>query len=189
MINSLNYLFTDFYCLPIVDILIFLSVPTWFFLRLRCHFGHQLLWKVAVFVVTIAWISVITYSTVTGRNNNLGPILKLAPLHSYREVLNGGNREILRSNFMNAVLFYPAGLLLASLLPEKWHAGRRLLIVLLLCTHLSLAVELTQYRYCLGLAQTDDVIHNAMGACLGAVVFLVIPKVIKQIRIRRGAIV
>lgn len=166
MINSLNSLFTDFYCLPIVDILIFLSVPTWFFLRLRCRFGHHLLWKVAVFVVTIAWISVITYSTVTGRSNNLGPILKLAPLHSYREVLNGGNREILRSNFMNVVLFFPPGLLLASLLPQKWF-WYKVFVILFLFAGISIAVESAQYYYSIGQAEIDDVIHNTLGALIG----------------------
>ena len=87
---------------------------------------------------------------------------------------------------MNAVLFYPAGLLMISLLPEKWHSLLKLLIVLILFTGFSLSIEFVQYRYHLGLAQTDDVIHNALGAYLGAAVFLLIPKVIKQIRIRRG---
>ena len=36
------------------------------------------------------------------------------------------------------------------------------------------------YRYSLGLAQTDDVIHNALGALIGAAVIFIIPAVCKK---------
>ena len=41
------------------------------------------------------------------------------PLRSYWLLFSGGNPEIYRSCFMNAVLFYPGGLLLAELLPQR----------------------------------------------------------------------
>lgn len=75
---------------------------------------------------------------------------------------------------MNAALFYPAGLLLAELLPETWHSGRRFAVSLGALAGLSLLIELAQYRFGLGLAQTDDVLHNGLGAALGGMIWLVL---------------
>jgi glycopeptide antibiotics resistance protein len=88
--------------------------------------------------------------------------------------MNGGNIEILRSNFMNAVLFYPAGLVLCSLLPQKWRPWLRILLVSVLLCVLSCAVEQAQYVYSLGQVEIDDVIHNTLGAMLGAI-FSIVP--------------
>ena len=186
----LKAIFLWIYRMDFHEALILLAVFTGLFYAAGVIWGQKRIWKSAVILALFIWAASVVIQTIFQRtpDASLQPVWQ--PFRSYVDALKeDGQKELLRSNFMNAVLFYPAGLLLASLLPEKWHSRRRLLIVLLLCTGFSLAIEFAQYRYHLGLAQTDDVIHNAMGACLGAVVFLVIPKVIKQIRIRRGAIV
>ena len=69
---------------------------------------------------------------------------------------------------MNVALFYPAGLLAASLLPEKWSRWQKTLAVLLLFAQLSMMIEYTQLRYALGESEIDDVIHNTLGAFIGA---------------------
>lgn len=93
---------------------------------------------------------------------------QLAPFHSYRAVLSGENPELLRSSFMNVLLFYPAGLLACSLLPGTWRRRWKLLLVTLAFALLSFGIEFCQYRYALGQAEVDDVLHNALGAFLGA---------------------
>lgn len=92
----------------------------------------------------------------------------LCPFHSYAAVWNGETTEILRSNFMNVVLFYPLGLLLYAGLPERWAFGLRLLLIGLLGMAVSAGIECCQYFFCLGAAEIDDVIHNSLGAVLGA---------------------
>lgn len=178
------------YCMDFHEALILLTTFTGLFYATKVKLGQQRIWKLAVILCLFMWAASVVTQTIFQRtpDASLQPIWQ--PFQSYVDALKeGGQKELLRSNFMNAVLFYPAGLLLVSLLTEKWHSRRRLLMVLLLCMGFSLAIEFAQYSYHLGLAQTDDVIHNALGACLGAAVFLLIPKVIKQIRIRRGEIV
>lgn len=69
---------------------------------------------------------------------------------------------------MNVALFYPAGLLAASLLPEKWSRCQKMLAVLLPFALLSMMIEYTQFRYALGESEIDDVIHNTFGAFIGA---------------------
>lgn len=162
------------------EALILLAAFTGLFYTAKVKFGRHKIWKIAVILVLLMWAASVVIQTIFQRtpDNSLRPVW--LPFQSYVDALKeGGEKELLRSNFMNAVLFYPAGLLLVSLLQEKWYSWLRLLIVLLLYTGFSLAIEFGQYRYHLGLAQTDDVIHNALGACLGAAVFLLIPKVIK----------
>lgn len=89
------------------------------------------------------------------------------PFHSYREVLSGGNPEILRSNVMNMVLFAPAGLLIGVLLPDLRSMGRQLLWVGGIFCLFSLAIELTQLRCAVGQAEIDDVLHNTLRTVAG----------------------
>lgn len=116
----------------------------------------------------VSLLFVIAYSTIFVRDG--GDLLqhKFVPFHSYREVQNGGNPEIYRSNFMNVILFYPAGLLATSLLPKKRPGWWRCLLVVLALTAMSAGIESLQYCYALGRCEIDDVIHNAIGALLGS---------------------
>lgn len=169
------------------EALILLAAFTGLFYAAKVKFCQHRIWKFAVILVLLIWAVSVVIQTLFQRTPNASLYPIWLPFQSYVDALKeGGQKELLRSNFMNAVLFYPAGLLMISLLPEKWHSLLKLLIVLILFTGFSLSIEFAQYRYHLGLSQTDDVIHNALGAYLGAAVFLLIPKVIKQIRIRRG---
>ena len=76
--------------------------------------------------------------------------------------------EIYREMLMNVFLFFPLGLTLSNALPRKWHRWGRIILTTLVGCALSAGIEYAQYRYALGLAETDDVICNTMGAFLGA---------------------
>lgn len=127
-------------------------------------------------ILLIAWLSIIMYATIGQRSvaDSLDTMV-LQPFHSYREVQNGGNPEIYRSNFMNVLLFYPAGLLAASLLPRRWQGWWRCILVVLVLAAMSAGVEFLQYRYALGRCEIDDVIHNTVGALLGSLAALLLP--------------
>ena len=76
--------------------------------------------------------------------------------------------EIYREMLMNVFLFFPLGLTLSNALPRKWHRWLRIILTTFVGCALSAGIEYAQYRYALGLAETDDVICNTMGAFLGA---------------------
>ncbi len=137
------------------------------FWELRRRFERRLWWRWMIGAVLMLWAAVVIQSTVLGRSNGTGSQWALIPLHSYREVLSGGNPEILRANLMNVVLFIPAGLLTAALLPGDWPPARRLLIITVLGSVFSLGIECTQYARSLGCPEIDDVIHNTIGAVAG----------------------
>lgn len=76
--------------------------------------------------------------------------------------------ELYREMLMNVFLFFPLGLMLSNALPRKWHRWLRIGLTTLIGCILSAGIEYAQYRYALGLAETDDVICNTLGAFLGA---------------------
>lgn len=131
-------------------------------------------------LLLIATFGVI-YTTLGARTSGETLQVNLIPLHSYREVMNGGNPEILRSNFMNAVLFYPIGLLVTALLPEKWSKRLRWILTITLCTMLSIGIEYVQYAFSLGQCEIDDVIHNLLGAWAGSITMLRMPSWVESL--------
>ncbi|MGM9600379.1 MAG: VanZ family protein [Faecousia sp.] len=119
----------------------------------------------------LAWLAVIAAATLTDRTPDMIPAEpELVPFHSYRAVMAGENREILRSNFMNVALFYPAGLLACELLPKSWRRAKKVFLITALLVLASAGIEFCQYHFALGQAEVDDVIHNALGALIGALV-------------------
>ena len=76
--------------------------------------------------------------------------------------------ELYREMLMNVFLFFPLGLTLSNALPRKWHRWGRIILTTLIGCALSAGIEYAQYRCALGLAETDDVICNTLGAFLGA---------------------
>lgn len=69
---------------------------------------------------------------------------------------------------MNVFLFFPLGLTLSNALPRRWNCWLRIIVTVLAGCVLSAGIEYAQYRFALGMAETDDVICNTLGAFLGA---------------------
>lgn len=158
-------LFLWFYRLPVPAAVLAAVAVTAAFSVLRSRYGSRAFWKKAVWGAAVLWICVVLVMTMWDRP--AGTVRSeplLVPFHSYGEVLRGATREILRSNFMNVMLFYPVGLLLGSVLPRH-----RVILAATVTMLISTGIELCQYRYGLGIAEIDDVLHNTFGAVLGAV--------------------
>ena len=81
--------------------------------------------------------------------------------------------ELYREMLMNVFLFFPLGLTLSNALPRKWHRWLRIILTTLIGCILSAGIEYAQYRCALGLAETDDVICNTLGAFLGSTSLLI----------------
>ena len=77
------------------------------------------------------------------------------------------NDEAIRTLLMNVVLFLPFGLTVPYVLykiKKKWHRWGICIVVGL---GISLGIEIIQYYFGLGRAETDDVICNTFGCILG----------------------
>lgn len=168
----LGRLFLWFYCLPIWQAVLVMTLGTVGFVLLEKQLRLLRFWRWLKLCLLAALLAAILHSTLTSRSSQETAVQVLPLFHSYRELLKGGSREILRTNFMNVALFYPAGLIAASLLPGKWPGWARCLPVLLLLTAVSAGIEWYQYRLGLGLCELDDAFHNTVGTLLGILVFL-----------------
>ena len=127
------------------------------------RFCRRSWWRKLLGSLLLLWTMAVLYATVVSRSGGSYGSFEIVPLHSYREVLETGKREILRSSFMNGLLFFPAGLLGAALLP------RRKILWLVFCVAMfSLTIELIQFYLHLGNGEIDDILHNTLGALVGA---------------------
>lgn len=164
----MKHIYLWFYCLPIWEAILILLFATAVFLHLRNRFDGSAGWKCAVCCLLALWLLAMLWATLADRSlDPSGNRISLMPLASYLALLRGGNPEILRGNLMNGILFYPAGLFLEALLPERWSRRRKLLMILMACGAMSICIEAIQYWLVAGLAETDDVIHNTFGGAAG----------------------
>lgn len=144
------------------------SLASVLFLLLWERLGRRRWFRRSVAAIVLLWFAVALWTTVLGRTPGVVYAPETVPFHSYRKMLATGNVEILRSNFMNVSLFWPAGLLTAALLPEHRVRWRLLLQVAVPFALLSLGIEFAQFHWVLGEPEFDDVLHNTLGAVLGA---------------------
>lgn len=141
------------------------------YLILRQWLNETRFWRPVTVLLFLTCLAVIAAATLTDRTPGTIPTEpEWIPFHSYRAVIAGENKEILRSNFMNVILFYPSGLLACDLLPKHWNRAKRIIFVTILFALVSLAIEFCQYHFALGQAEADDVIHNTLGALIGALI-------------------
>lgn len=167
----LHTLLRWFYCLPIPQAFLLLLFFSLLFLFLRQKQGQKRFWRLGILIFALVWLLFIAAVTLMSRSLSESPMApELIPFRSYFLAFTGGNREELRSNFMNVALFFPAGLAVCELLPKGWRCRKKLFFIGLLFLFLSAGIEFCQFCFALGQAETDDVIHNVLGAITGALV-------------------
>lgn len=163
MTTLLNYV----YHLPLESITKCLLLLSLLFICIRQRFAHRRWLRRGLWIALCIWFSVTLWITMLSRTPGAAYAPELIPFHSYRKLLATGNTEMIRTNFMNVALFYPAGLLAASLLPEQWSYSRKMLTVGIAFALFSLMIEYAQFIYALGEPEIDDLIHNTLGAVTG----------------------
>lgn len=166
LIELLRQLFLEIYRMSGTELIACCIVGTIGYHALRRVYEQQHRFSIGS-VLLILWAAAVICSTILGRDCGQSRSFHLIPLYSYREVLMGGSRDILRSNFMNVLLFFPAGLLYTGLAPRHRISGRGMLCTVLVFSLFSMSIELVQFRFCLGQGEMDDVLHNTLGAALG----------------------
>lgn len=106
------------------------------------------------YIAAVLWITLFA-RLGTGRRNFL------LPFHSYVEICKGEWRPLLE-NVGNVVLFIPLGVTLGVV--KKGDVKRAATVGLIA----SLLIETIQFTFALGTFECDDLIHNTLGAVLGA---------------------
>ena len=168
-------LFTAIYVLPIgytfLGLLLLLAV--WSCLQ---HWyeplglGWKALCKLLLGTALLLWAFAILYQTVLSRTSG-ELIIHRDFFHQLKAYLfNNGDKELLRTLWMNVLLFVPGGLLLEALWPRCFPPWVCIPLTIILLTGLSVGIEAVQYRYALGIVEADDVLCNGLGAALGVVI-------------------
>lgn len=162
-------MFQSIYSKPLSNIIlaIVIAIVAWGYLRTKVQLRR---WTMANFVLFCAAVIAILCATILNRTpGNYELILTpFAALTAARV-----QPELYRAMLMNVFLFFPLGLTLSNALPQKWHRWGRIILTTLVGCALSAGIEYVQYRYALGLAETDDVICNTLGAFIGSTSLLI----------------
>lgn len=161
-----------FYRLPPIFIAQVFLLFTCLYICAQQWFAQHRWFRRGRWVSLMLWIIAALWITTFSRTPGTVHPPELIPFHSYRKLFSTGVQEILRANFMNVVLFYPAGLLTASLLPDIQPRWRTMLFTCTVFGLFSLGIEWVQYLYALGEPEIDDVIHNTLGTVFGTIPIL-----------------
>ena len=124
----------------------------------------------ANFVLFCAAVIAILYATILNRTPGNYELI-LTPFATFTAAQQ--QPELYRAMLMNVFLFFPLGLTLSNALPRSWHRWGRIILTTLVGCALSAGIEYAQYRCALGLAETDDVICNTLGAFIGSTSLLI----------------
>ena len=122
-------------------------------------------WRWGNLVLMLLMTAAILYATLFSRAEGSTGLI-LTPFATFTTARV--QPELYREMLMNIFLFFPLGLTLSNALPRRWHRWGRIALTTLVGCALSAGIEYAQYRCALGLAETDDVICNTLGAFLGA---------------------
>ena len=158
--ESLITILHSIYCLPLSHFFLYIILATFCYLVIFFQFRLS---KSFIGLCSIVYILVILVITLGTREPSGSQDFCLIPFASVYRYLHGQS-EKLRESFMNLVLFYPLGLLLGSVAERKR--------IICIGFFLSFGIEMAQFIWKLGYAETDDVLHNTLGVAIGVFLML-----------------
>lgn len=161
----LHYIYTRSF-ISIITFMV-LALAAWGALPARVGARH---WRWGNLVLALLITAAILYATLFSRAEGSTGLI-LAPFATFTAARV--QPELYREMLMNVFLFFPLGLTLSNALPRKWHRWGKIALTTLVGCILSAGIECVQYRYALGLAETDDVICNTLGAFIGSTSLLI----------------
>ena len=161
-----EFIYNQFYGISLHKIIGYMLFFVWFWKLvgqyLEGKINKRKFWKMLNVLIAVNMMGIIILVTLVSRNGGNNELI-LIPFHSFKEAKL--QPEMYRSMLMNVFLFFPLGLSLPFSLSEKWKL--KVVFTILVAFMLSVAIEYIQYRYCLGRAETDDVICNTLGCAIG----------------------
>lgn len=159
----------NFYAFPLecVCCIIILLISIWTILEwlLSGRGGKVYLsWRYINIVLYVFSLFLILKMTILGRTVGNREI-ELLPFYTINTISD--NSEAVRMIVMNIILFFPLGLTMPIALGRVKNTRRKWLLCIIVGLGISLSVEIIQYYFCIGIAETDDVICNTFGTLLG----------------------
>jgi len=168
-----------FYCLPLrtavicITAIIILSGMLFYYLQ------RKLTVKSYISILAIAsFFAMFLICIATLYNRNIADYkVIITPFYFITEAKT--NPEAFRTMMMNVFLFVPFGIATSQLLNHYKTLFKSIIYTLCIALLISLLIETSQYAFSIGLVQTDDIICNSFGTCLGSISIL-ISKIFKE---------
>lgn len=157
-------MFRLIYTMPLYKVCLVMVLLLVLWAYYRAYLPKKLFWSMNLCMLVVA-VSAVLYLTVFSRKVGTYDIV-LVPFSALSEAKKEPERY--RSMLMNVFLFFPLGMACANAFSDKMKMRRRVILVVAIGFALSTAVEYIQYRFSLGMAETDDVICNTLGALVGS---------------------
>ena len=178
----INYIIRKLYAFSTVEYTVFLLFFTWLYLKIKhlAQYKSVKLWNIVNAIFILIFVFVVLYKVVFSRE--IGSVVSkpdFIPFSSYFEYFKGENSEAFFTNRANILLFFPFGLFFYDLLKAK----REIIIYVVCAFAFSVVLEIIQFAFSLGMAEVDDVIHNTLGAFIGYLACVYVPKI--QITIKK----
>lgn len=155
------------YAWPIILLILLtaVSIAAVLLLWLRfCREKDKIFVSVIMLLLSIFFILAVT---ILSRDIGSGSELSLVPFSSWINYFKGNNEEFLRTNIFNMLLFMPFGASLYTVRYARSSLKSSLTITAVAAMSLSILVEIGQWFLQCGEVETDDVIHNVLGAVIG----------------------
>lgn len=168
MIIIFKQTLTTIYTWPIICLVLLtaVSIAAVLLLWLRfCREKDETFVSVILLLLSIFFILAVT---ILSRDIGSGSELSLVPFSSWINYFKGNNEEFLRTNIFNILLFMPFGASLYAVGYTRSSFKSLLIITSVATMSLSVSVELGQWFLQCGEVETDDIIHNVLGAVIGA---------------------
>lgn len=160
-------------------LLLFLLVVSVLCVTVEKVIANKNIKRIIFFVSFFIYVGLMIYTTLIDRESSPREWgYCLIPFNSYYRFFNG-NRDILQQSIMNVAFFYPFGFLLSCL--DYKTLKKRKWIIVLLAFLFTVCIEACQYKFSLGYAEIDDVIHNTLGAAIGVFAYKYLEKLVEKI--------
>ena len=157
-------MFSLIYTMPLYKVCLVMVLLLVLWAYYRAYLPKKLFWSMNLCVLVLSAFAVL-YLTVFSRKVGTYDIV-LVPFSALSEAKKEPERY--RSMLMNVFLFFPLGMACANAFSDKMKMRRRVILVVAIGFALRTAVEYIPYRFSLGMAETDDVICNTLGALVGS---------------------
>lgn len=138
------------------------------------HHKHVNFFNITYFLAACLYVFDVLSITIINR-----PVLEeqravLVPCRAYISILRSGwvgeGQYIMREIVGNVIMFVPLGMILNRFLRTKGNY----IVIGCLAFFFSIIIELTQYYYCIGTFEMDDLLHNVWGAVIGGSIYRVV---------------
>lgn len=136
--------------------------------------------RIILFFILLVYAAIYAYLTFFYREPMEEAHVRLEPFWSVREAFDGLSIRrlgVARSILLNIAITIPLGYLLPGLYQRSPHCYQLTILTVLL---LSLVTEVVQLITRTGLAETDDVINNVLGALIGAALYWIIERIMRK---------